>query len=57
MAKGSRFADGVDETISQHRAVQRLDLALVRQRCGISRMGVRELVGPPLVWSRHVSPK
>jgi hypothetical protein len=52
------LADGLDETISQRsaarRAVQRLDLALVRHKVLHYRMGVRELVGPSLVWTpRH----
>ena len=53
--KGSHLAEGLDETISQRsaarRAVQRLDLALVRHKVLYYRMGVRELVGPSLVWT------
>jgi hypothetical protein len=53
--KGSHLADGLDETISQRsaarRAVQRLDLALARHKVLYYRMGVRELVGPWLVWT------
>jgi hypothetical protein len=49
------LADGLDETISQRsaarRAVQRLDLALVRHKVLYCRMEVRELVGPSLVWT------
>ena len=49
------MADGLDETISQRsaarRAVQRLDLALVRHKVLYYRMEVRELVGPSLVWT------
>jgi hypothetical protein len=53
--KGSHLADGLDEMISQRsaarRAVQRLDLALVRHKVLYYRMEVRELVGPSLVWT------
>jgi hypothetical protein len=53
--KGSHLADGLDETISQRsaarRAVQRLDLALVRHKVLYYRMEVRELVGPSPLWT------